>query len=277
MRIKGTGLAVTMVFAMLSAEVVCRKWDELPWCRHVAVGELQYVYKANGATCCAFDSDSPNETLYNALLALNEEWLSPTGLVARVSGIETSENARQCLQGATIEVLQRRSCIAVRTGSSSAEVASNCVERLVRALAADYAVRDANRMNRALAQIEKNYGKYRKRLEWLEKRLARQRDSEEYEKNDETLIREIESTRKTLEGIHTTMESLGNENLWGSALERADVRVFIVPPKRVWVYSIMLGGCFAFFLLATCLARTHHDKSFRISCLPQGTRRQAGA
>ncbi len=262
MRINGIGLAITMILAMLTAEVICRKWGELPWRRYAAVGELQYAYKANGATIYAFDSDSYNGTHYGALLELKEEWLSPTGLVVRVSGIGISENARRCLQGAAIEIRRRRSCIAVRTESSSSEVASNCVESLVRAIVADYVDRDASRMNQALIQVEKSYAKHQKLLAWLEKKLAQQRDSEGQEENDETLIREIESTRKTIVGVHMTMESLGNRNLWGSALERTGVRVSIVPPNRARVYAIVLGGGLAFFLLATCLVRLHHGKSF---------------
>lgn len=253
MRTKDVKLAIAMVLVVLTAETVCRLWGRLPWREYAAVCELQYVYSADGVTRHAFDGDSPNTTQYELLLALREEWLSPTGLVARVRGQATSGDAVRCLRSATIEIRRRRPCIAVRTESTAPDTAESCAEWLARTIVSDYVERDTHRMNLALTQIRANYEKYLKHMRILEERKTQLRTLAAGGADSDETDREIESTRRILSGMRTTLEGLGNGKHWRSAIEKVGEHISIVPPNRPKIYSAVVGLYLALFLMTTCV------------------------
>lgn len=247
-------MGVSMALAAVAAEAVCRAWMWMPWREYKAECELCHVSKVKGVEYCSFDGEGRGKTVCEFLFRNNVLW-SSSGFrekldAGAVCG-EKPQDVRACLHDAEVEVRNQKSCVVVRTKSSSRIIAVGCANAFARAIVSDFASEGEKRRQQSVKQLRQNYEKHVRHVQRLQERLQEGLDKAE------SIQKEMESEDSLMKSLKSQIESLADEKQWGESLKqvmRAEDTVKLVPLERLNVYWWTFVVAFAGWLLVAVAA-----------------------
>lgn len=247
------GMVCCLILMMTAAlaELLCRIWPLLPWQEYSAECELCHEQRNKGVICRSFDNGRRDAPVYECLRSRLKVWNGPefrTNIATDTVRSKKYQIARQCLMNAEIEIRARESCIIVRTKSVDDVSAVGCANAIAEGIVSDFSAEESKRKRQVLKQKEDNLRKHIKYVGLLEERLARSADSGVGAA--EALKSELESKRMMITALQSQIDDYADDGMSGDSLKRiirAEDRLVLVPPKRVWVFCWMfvvgIGAC----------------------------------